>query len=91
MNAAEKYFKNNEVPYEIAQAHSGKNFADETIAYAEEIGADLIVITTTKSIDISDYILGASEQSIIDNQAKIPVVCINPRPSRVGSFSAGGG
>jgi nucleotide-binding universal stress UspA family protein len=89
--AAEKFLRNNNIPYELAQAQPKKNFAEETIKYSINIGADLILITTTKSIDISDYILGASEQIIIDNEAKIPVLCINPRPTRVGSFSASGG
>jgi hypothetical protein len=91
VKAAEKLLKNNNIEYEIAEAQPDKNFADETINYSESINADLILITTTKSIDISDYILGASEQTIIDNLAKIPVLCINPRPSRIGSFSASGG
>jgi nucleotide-binding universal stress UspA family protein len=89
--AAEKFLRNNNIPYEINQATPRKNFAEETINFSQRIGADLILITTTKSIDISDYILGASEQIIIDNEAKIPVLCINPRPSRIGSFSASGG
>jgi nucleotide-binding universal stress UspA family protein len=89
---AEKYLKNNNISYEIVQApQSSKTFAEETIDFSRKIKADLILITTTKSIDISDYILGASEQIIIDNEAKIPVLCINPRPTRVGSFSASGG
>lgn len=91
MNASEKYFKSNDIPYEIAQARPDKNFSDEIVNYSTELGADLVMITTTKSIDISDYILGASEQSIIDNQAKIPVFCLNPRPRRIGSFSTSGG
>jgi nucleotide-binding universal stress UspA family protein len=88
---AEKYLRNNNITYEIVDALPNKNFAEQTIAYAKGLDADLIMVTTTKSIDISDYVFGASEQIIIDNEAKIPVLCINPRPSMIGSFSASGG
>jgi hypothetical protein len=75
----------------VAASLPRKDFSEQTIHYAESINADLILITTTKSINLADYIFAASEQNIIDNHAKIPVMCINPKPSRVGgSFSASG-
>jgi nucleotide-binding universal stress UspA family protein len=89
---AEKHLRNNDIPYEIALAEPRKNFAEQTIQYAKSIDADLILITTTKSINLADYFIAASEQHVIDNQAKIPVMCVNPKPSRLGgSFSATGG
>jgi hypothetical protein len=33
---------------------------------------------TTKNIGFADYVMGADEQYIISNSAKIPVMCINP-------------
>lgn len=90
MRFTERYFRSKEVNYEIVMAKPKKNFAEQTIEFAHEIEADLILITTTRSISIADYILGASEQFIIDNSANIPVMCINPREIRVGSFSATG-
>ena len=87
----EKFFRYKEVKYEIVQAVPKKNFADQTIEFAQSIDADLILVTTTKSINVTDYILGASEQYVIANSAHIPVMCINPRPSQVGSFSTSGG
>lgn len=87
----EKYFKSHDVDYEVFIAEPKKNFADQTIEFARKIDADMILIMTTKSINYADYILGASEQHIIANEAKIPVMCVNPRPVRVGSFSASGG
>jgi nucleotide-binding universal stress UspA family protein len=87
----EKHLKNNDIPYELSSSLPRKDFAEQTIAYAESINADLILITTTKSINFADLIFAASEQNIIDNHAKIPVMCVNPKPSRVGgSFSASG-
>jgi nucleotide-binding universal stress UspA family protein len=86
----EKYFKNKEVDYEVFTAEPRKDFADQTIEFARKTQADLILIMTTKAINYADYILGASEQYIIANEAKIPVMCVNPRPVQVGNFSATG-
>jgi nucleotide-binding universal stress UspA family protein len=92
MAFAEKFFTAKQVPYEIAVAEDKKSFPNETIEFAEKIGADLMLIMTTKSINFADYIIGASEQYIIANTAQIPVMCVNPRPSLVGgSFSTTGG
>ncbi len=87
----EKFLRSKEVNYEIITALPKKNFADQTVDYAHNIDADLILVITTKSINMTDYILGASEQYIITNSSHIPVMCINPRPTRVGSFSTSGG
>lgn len=87
----EKYFKNHDVDYEVFVAEPKKNFTHQTIDFARKVDADMILIMTTKSINYTDYILGASEQQIIANEAKIPVMCINPRPVKVGSFSTSGG
>ena len=53
----------------------------------------MILIMTTKGIGITDYVLGAQEQYIIANTARIPVMVVNPRTdlSRYGTFSATGG
>ncbi len=90
MRFTEKYFKNKEVDYEIFTAEPKKNFADQTIEFAMKTEADMILIMTTKAINYTDYIIGASEQHIIANEAKIPVMCVNPRPTIVGSFSSTG-
>jgi len=90
MNAAEKYFNGLGVEFETSQVEPYSVFAEEINKYSENIGADLIIITTTKSIGIPDYLWGASEQIVIDNPERIPVVCINPKPTLVGSFSATG-
>lgn len=86
----EKYFKKHDIDYEVFTAEPKKNFADQTIEFARKVDADMILVMTTKSITYADYIFGASEQYIIANEARIPVMCINPRPVRVGSFSATG-
>lgn len=87
----EKYFKNKGIEYEISVSEAKSNFAEQTVAFANKLDADLILIMTTKAINYADYIFGASEQYIIANEFKVPVMCVNPRPTIVGSFSTTGG
>jgi nucleotide-binding universal stress UspA family protein len=87
-----KFLDNNLIPYEIETAPGKRDFATETIEYAHNSGADLLLIMTTKNIGFADYIIGAQEQMIISNKYQIPVMCINPRPGLIGGgFSATGG
>ena len=87
----EKYFKNKGIEYEISVSEARSNFAEQTLEFSNKIDADLILIMTTKAINYADYIFGASEQNMIANDSKIPVMCVNPRPTIVGSFSTTGG
>jgi nucleotide-binding universal stress UspA family protein len=87
-----KFLDNNQIPYDLKTAEGKSSFAQETIDYANDISADLILIMTTKDINIADYVIGAHEQQIISNKYGIPVMCINPRPGKIGGgFSATGG
>ncbi|MBE0675376.1 MAG: universal stress protein [Bacteroidales bacterium] len=90
VNFAIKYFTQNNIEYEIHDMPKG-NLAQQTIDFAHNIHADMIVLMTTKNIMITDYVMGASEQYIIANSSKIPVCCINPRStfSGVGQFMYG--
>lgn len=89
---AEKILDKYDCDYELHRIE-GSNSAEESIAYAQKVDADMILIMTTKGIGLTDYVLGAQEQYIIANTAKIPVMVVNPRTdlSRYGSFSATGG
>lgn len=78
MTIAKKFLTEKDVEFDIVKL-DGKSISDEAINYADEINADLIMITTTKNISFHDYMLGASEQKIIANEKKIPVMTINPR------------
>jgi nucleotide-binding universal stress UspA family protein len=87
-----KFLDNNLIPYEIETAPGKRDFVTETIEYAHNSGADLLLIMTTKNIGFADYVIGAQEQMIISNKYQIPVMCINPRPGLIGGgFSATGG
>jgi nucleotide-binding universal stress UspA family protein len=92
INFAEKIFENHNVKYDI-QKTDATRIGEETIDYAKKIDADIVLIMTTKGIGFADYMLGAKEQYIIANNARIPVMCVNPRTdlSRYGSFSSTGG
>lgn len=79
---AKKYLAKYNVDYEIATAEKSGNFAQATINYAKDIEADLMMIMTTKNIGAIDYVIGASEQYIIANSAKVPVMCVNPRKAQ---------
>ncbi|MDR1171953.1 MAG: universal stress protein [Bacteroidales bacterium] len=87
----EKFLRSKNIKYEIAVAKGEDSFAKESLQYAGEIDADMILITTTKGISIADFVLGTSEEDIITNSANIPVMCVNPRKSKMGGFSATGG
>jgi nucleotide-binding universal stress UspA family protein len=90
VNFAIKYFMQNNIEYEIHDMPKG-NLAQQTIEFAQNIHADMIVLMTTKNITMADYVVGASEQYIIANSSKIPVCCINPRSTfaGVGQFMYG--
>ncbi len=83
-----KFMDKRNVEYEIVTAEGKHSFAQDTINYAKEIDADMIQILSTKNIGLADYVLGAAEQYIIANTAKIPVMVINPRNdlTKFGSF-----
>ncbi len=91
LNFAVKYLIQNNLDYEIHTGQKSAKFANETLDFALKNNADLILITTTKHINFTDYILGAQEQEIIANSSKIPVMCVNPRAAfaHVGQFMWG--
>jgi nucleotide-binding universal stress UspA family protein len=87
-----KYFNSKNIRFDIQTASGTGDFGKETVNYARDINADAILIMTTRDIGFTDYVLGAQEQYIIANTEKIPVICINPRPMKIGgSFSTSGG
>ncbi len=61
------------------------NFADSTIQFAEEKGADLIMIMTQQEKSFSEYIFGSYAQRIV-GKSHIPVMCITPRTDIYGTF-----
>jgi nucleotide-binding universal stress UspA family protein len=91
LNFAMKFLIKNNISYEIHSGKKASKFPEETIEFSQKINADLIIITTTKFINFTDYMLGAQEQYIIANSSKIPIMCVNPRASfaSMGQFMFG--
>lgn len=86
-----KFLNSKNIAWETEQAEGEEDYVVETINHAKKIKADALLIMVTKDIGFADYVLGAHEQYIIANEAKLPVICINPKPPKIGgSFSASG-
>ncbi len=90
LNFSIRFLIQNNLEYEIHTAPKGE-FGKETIKFAQDIDADLILIVTTKNISFIDFLFGSREQYIIANSAKIPVMVVNPRASfaTMGQFMYG--
>jgi len=87
-----KYFSGKGIGYETHEASGQHDFGNEAVSYATQIGSDAILLMTTRDIGFADYVLRPQEQYIIANSEKLPVICINPRPAKLGGgFSASGG
>lgn len=76
---AKKHLRHYNVDFELHTAKKASDFEDEMLQFAQDISAELVLIMTTKGIGLGDYIFGASEQYIINNSAKVPIMCVNPR------------
>ena len=79
LSFARNYFDERGIEYEINVSQKKAKFSEQTIEFATEIDADMIMIMTTKQPRLTDYVFAADEQQIIANNSKIPVMCINPR------------
>lgn len=88
---SKNYLSEKNASFDIIALEGKKNLAEESLAYAKEINANMILIMTTKNISFQDYVLGADEQQIIANSLKLPVMCINPKEGgKYGGFSSSG-
>ncbi len=75
---AKKFLSDKNVDFTIVELE-GNNIDDVSVKYSGDIKADLIMISTTRNISFHDYMLGATEQKVIANELKIPVMTINPK------------
>ena len=87
-----KYFTSRGIQFEMVETPGKNEFFKEVIDFTRENSYDSILAMTTRDIGFADYVLGAQEQYIIANEYQIPVICINPKPPKLGgSFSTAGG
>ena len=81
LNYAIRLLIQNDIDYQIHELPKSGNFAGDILVYAQDMNSDLILIATTKNRGMASYMLGKSEQYIISNSSKIPVLVVN---SQVG-------
>jgi len=65
-------------------------FAEDTLNYAIEISADLIIIMTQQEKGFSEFLLGSYAQQIVNHGGSVPVMCVNSASTGVildGAFS----
>ncbi|MBN1250498.1 MAG: universal stress protein [Bacteroidales bacterium] len=87
LNYVKSFFKQSNVDFDVVFVEGTDNALDATLKFINENETDLIIVLTTKNINIQDYVLGADEQRIIANDNKIPVMCINPKKVKFASYS----
>jgi len=75
---AEHYLKERDCSYTVKKSEKGENFAKATIQFAASIDADLIIIMTNQDRAMDVFVLGPYEQTVVANDAQIPVLTLNP-------------
>lgn len=76
IEAVEKQLKHANIGYD-RKIVTGHNLAEETLKYAAQVDAELIVIMTDHESKLTGMFLGAAAKQII-NHSKIPVLSIRP-------------
>jgi nucleotide-binding universal stress UspA family protein len=74
----ERFLVENNIQYEIIQAEKGVSFPKQIIDYSKSISADMITIMTEKQTAIPGFMFTKWQESILFNEEKMPVMCINP-------------
>jgi nucleotide-binding universal stress UspA family protein len=59
------------------------SFAEDTLAYAAEVNADLIMIMTQQEKGFNEFLLGSYAQQIVNHSGRVPVMCINSHETGV--------
>jgi len=54
------------------------NFATETLATANTLKADLILVMTHTDKSIGEFVIGTTTQQLVNKSKEIPVMCIHP-------------
>ncbi len=80
---AKKYLSEKGITNETHVAEKG-NFVKNMIKLAVELDIDLISIMNLQKHSLMGMFGGSYEQSIITNEAEIPVLCVNPRDTGAG-------
>ena len=87
IKVAVEYLEGKGISYEINKLGAKGSLHEKTIDFAKVVDAAMIIIMTTKNIGTLDYVVGAGEQKIIANDAKIPVMTINPGEVKYAAYN----
>jgi hypothetical protein len=71
-------FDENKISYQIDKADKRKDYAEQVLAYSVKNRADMIMIMTVPLIDVPGFSMSAWDETLMFNEAEIPVMCINP-------------
>jgi len=73
-----KVFDENKIAYEIEQAEKSSDFGKQVVASAVSHRSDMIMIMTIPQISNPGFSVAAWDETMMFNDAQIPVMCINP-------------
>jgi nucleotide-binding universal stress UspA family protein len=68
----------NTIPFEIIKAEKTGDFANQVITHSVKNLTDLIMIMTIPHIDVPGFSVSSWDETMMFNEAEIPVMCINP-------------
>lgn len=74
----EDEFKRQGIRYTIHSAEKQSGYADQLIDFAVANNADIILMMTDSNIDHPEFNNSSWSETLIFNEAQIPVLCINP-------------
>jgi nucleotide-binding universal stress UspA family protein len=81
-----RHFDAQQIPYQVVhESDDGKSYASQILQYATRVDADLLTIMTGDSRGLLNFIYETNEEHIVNNQAQIPVLCIDPQNALYGS------
>ncbi len=76
---AKKYFAESGVATLVTTADVKEgDYYKQMIRYASQVNADLVIIMSQTEKGIKEFIIGPEEEKIINNDAQIAVMCVNP-------------
>ena len=74
----EEEFRKHNIKYSIHLAEKQSNYADQLLDFAVSKNADIIFMMTDGNIDHPDFNNSSWSETLMFNEAQIPVMCINP-------------
>lgn len=79
LDFSRRFLEGKSIDYEIITGKRRYKLAEETLNFANQIDAELIIIMLSKNVNILNLMVGLEDQKYISNDYKIPIMCINPR------------